>query len=342
MKGFKGEFTRIKGVSERRRLPRLGKIRLGVKKVSQRTGAEYPSETPYFVVPVEVAKVYGEKPVELDVMFAINDIDIIFPQKYTWYGVSKGPKCIGDGERAMRVNEEGVFESRECPCELLESGDCQRRAHLMVLLPHVSLGGVYQIDIGSYHSIVDINSGLEYIDALVGRFAMVPCKLRRMPRETHANGKKQVHYTLSVHFDGNVEMLNALRENTQRVLMGPQFALPAPEDINPAMDEGAVIDVVDEENEIAETESKPKEEEPRPPEPKEEEEPKVDPARPLTKQEQEIQARLMNCTDMQGLTKIFNNLTKGQRQKFLGLFNNIKKSLKQNSEIPPGEEDIPF
>lgn len=124
--------------------------------------------------------------------------------------------------------------------------------------------------------------------------------------------------------------------------MGPQFALPAPEDINPAMDEGAVIDVVDEENEIAETESKPKEEEPRPPEPKEEEEPKVDPARPLTKQEQEIQARLMNCTDMQGLTKIFNNLTKGQRQKFLGLFNNIKKSLKQNSEIPPGEEDIPF
>jgi hypothetical protein len=31
MSGFKGQFTSISGLSEVRRLPRLGKIRLGVK-----------------------------------------------------------------------------------------------------------------------------------------------------------------------------------------------------------------------------------------------------------------------------------------------------------------------
>ena len=40
----------IKGLSEQRRLPRLGKIRLGVKKKNQK-GIEYPASTDYFVCP---------------------------------------------------------------------------------------------------------------------------------------------------------------------------------------------------------------------------------------------------------------------------------------------------
>jgi len=44
-------------------------------------------------------------------------------------------------------------------------------------------------------------------------------------------------------------MLNALRENTQKILMGSQYALPAPENINPAMDDGKV-EYVDEEDVI--------------------------------------------------------------------------------------------
>ena len=256
MAAFKGQFTRIKGVSERRRLPRLGKIRLGIKRISKKSNKEYPVEVDYFVVPPEVEKLYGPEPKELDVMLPVNEIDVVFPQKYTWYGQSRGPKCIGNGENAMRVNEEtGEFEDRECPCALLEEGKCQRRAHLMLILPKISLGGVYQIDIGSYHSIVDINSGLEYVEALIGRFAMIPLKLRRVPRDTYGAGSKQVHYTLSIHADVNVEMLNALRENTQRVLMGSQFALPAPDSINPSMDEGRV-EYVDEED-IIDVEAEP-------------------------------------------------------------------------------------
>ena len=248
MQQFKQQFTRIKDVSDRRRLPRLGKIRLGKKAISKKTGKEYPTETPYFVVPDEVAAIYGDEPTEIDVMLPVNDPEVVFPQNYCWYGQSRGAKCIGNGERAMRANDDGTFEEVDCPCSLLDEKKCQRRAHLMVLIPKVNLGGIYQIDLGSYHSIVDINSGLDYVEAMVGRFAMVPLKLKRIPRDTHADGKKQVHYTLHIHMDVNIEMLNSMRENTQRILTGLNYALPAPENINPQLDDEAPIDYVDEEN----------------------------------------------------------------------------------------------
>ena len=50
----------IKGLTESRRLPRLGKIHLGIKKQSAKSGAWYPSATNYFVVPSEVAEVVGD------------------------------------------------------------------------------------------------------------------------------------------------------------------------------------------------------------------------------------------------------------------------------------------
>ena len=244
MSNFARPKSRIKGVSDVRRLPRLGKIRLGIKAVSGRTGKEYPKETEWFVVPPEVEKIYGPAPTELDVMFPLNEVEAIFPQRYIWYGQSKGAKCIGDGEKANRVTEQGIQEM-ECPCEKLGK-ECQQRAHLMVLLPKVSLGGVYQIDLGSYHSIVDINSGLDYVQAMVGRFAMVPLKLRRVPKETHGSGKKETHYPLMLILEGDIGFINTLRESTNRILTSSQYLLPAPTIENPAMDTEAVTVVEDE------------------------------------------------------------------------------------------------
>ena len=43
MNGFKPQYSSIKGISDKRRLPRLNKIRLGIKKKSQKTGNEYPA-----------------------------------------------------------------------------------------------------------------------------------------------------------------------------------------------------------------------------------------------------------------------------------------------------------
>jgi len=103
--GFVQRVTTIKGLSDKRRLPRLGIIRLGIKKKSAK-GVEYPAEVDYFVVPPEVQKLYGEKPKELDVMIPLNEIEAVFPCAYKHYGSSKGLKCSGDGEKAWRVNEQ--------------------------------------------------------------------------------------------------------------------------------------------------------------------------------------------------------------------------------------------
>lgn len=236
-------FTTIKGVSERRRLPRLGKIRLGVK-VLAKSGQAYPAEVDYFVVPPEVQKIYGPKPKALDVMFPVQDRGVIFPQALKWYGSGRGLKCIGDGERAMRLNDAtGVMEPADCPCPLLESGQCARRAHLMVILPKVNMGGVYQIDMGSYNSIVDLNSGLDYVEAMVGRVAMVPLVLTRVPRETFGGGQRRVHYPLQVSLATNdIGWINRLRTETAVILeRQAAFVLPAPVEENPALDEEGVM-----------------------------------------------------------------------------------------------------
>lgn len=247
MSNIIGSFTRIKDLSDKRRLPRLGKIRLGVKAVAK-TGKEFPREVNHFVVPPEVSAVYGEKPTELDVMFPLNDIDTVFPQAYKFYGSGRGLKCVGNGESAMRLDETTqTMKQRDCPCDLLEQGKCQRRAHLMVMLPMVSMGGVYQIDLGSYHSIVDINSGLDFIQALVGRFAMAPLKLKRVARETHNGGKKTVHYPLQIVLsNADLATVNALRDDNRRVLTAAsRLALAPPEDCNPQFDDGATVSEVD-------------------------------------------------------------------------------------------------
>jgi len=245
---FRQKFTRIKGLSSIRRLPRLGKIRLGIKKVTAK-GKEYPSETDYFVCPAEVCRVCGQKPKELKISFPINDPEVIFPQCYKWYGASKGLKCRGNGVEALRLNEEtGEMEERTCPCELLENGKCKQRASLVFNLLDVGIGGVYQIDLSSYHSIVDINSGIDYARALLNdQIAFVPFKLKRVPKETHNDGKKQIHYTLQLELNITARELKKRMEGTMKVFQAEkmQYEIEAPkEDVNPVYDskeDGAVI-----------------------------------------------------------------------------------------------------
>lgn len=238
MEGLKNIYTRIKGISERRRLPRLGKIRLGIKQVN-RQGISYPVETSHFVVPAEVARVYTDKPIELDIMLPLDDPEAVFPQRLVWFGMSKGPKCMGDGEMARRLQEDGTWKDRECPCELLDQKKCSKRAYLLALLPTVSLAGVYQIDISSYHSIVDLNSGMDYVRALTGRLAMVPLKLCRVPRETHGSGRKEIHYPLQLRLNTDITLLNAIRADRSILapLRIPEASVENPELDDPSKDE---------------------------------------------------------------------------------------------------------
>jgi len=248
-------FTRIKGLSEARRLPRLGKIRLGIKvpnkdkdpaKCSCKgvgcSKCTHPKETEYFICPPEVTRFYGTEPTELDVMFPIEDEEMCFPQAYKLYGSQRGIKCTGDGERALRANEKtGEMEDVECPspdnCNFCKNDkgkpQCSRCGNLMMLLPKVSMGGVYQIDTGSIHSTIDVNSGIDVCRAMLGRISLVPLKLKRVPRVTHGSGIKEIHYTLQLEVAVNIEQLQAYRRD-QNLIMAPgiQYLLPEPDIIN--------------------------------------------------------------------------------------------------------------
>ena len=236
------QFTEIQGLSEIKRLPRLGKIRLGirVKKKAKdercKHGPEdtcmyctYPKETSYFVVPDEVAAVHGKQPTALDILLPVNDMSIVFPQALEYYGMGAGLKCTGDGKRALRMNEDTrIMEGRECPCEYLTQGKCTQRGHLSVILFKVSMGGVYQIDTSSFNSIVDINSSTAYIERMIGRYAMVPLTLTRNPIETHHDGKRQTHYTMRIELKGDIAFINKLKKEKKNILVGPRIQLQAP------------------------------------------------------------------------------------------------------------------
>lgn len=242
------KFTRIKGdYSEVRRLPRLGKIRLGVKRQTQ-GGKQYPSETEHFVCPAEVEAVYGPTPTELDVMLPLEDPEQVLVQKFARYGASAGLKCHGNGEQAEQLNEQTKqWEPRQCPCPALKSeknpkGDCTPQTHLLVLLPKVSMGGCYQITTRSFHSTVGLNSSLDYTRGLAGRIALLPMKLRRVPQETHHDGKKQTHYILSLVLDATLPQIADIRGNPDSLLIPARYQIEGPQDENPLMDPVDIID----------------------------------------------------------------------------------------------------
>ncbi len=247
-------ITKVKGISDVRRLPRLGKIRLGVKKTSS-SGKSYPAETSYFVVPPEVEAIYGPQPTVLDVRFPVDDMDIIFPQAYERWGSNHIIQCQGDGEVAWERGEGDSWIERACPCELLDKKKCSFRARLMVMLWKVSLAGVYQIDTGSKTSAFAIQSGIDYIINLIGRAAMIPCLLIREETIISYEGKAMKHYTMKLHLaQDEIKAVETFRNDPLRIT----YSVAEPEVTDPTHDpEGPVIPagVTDEEKEALATEA---------------------------------------------------------------------------------------
>jgi len=140
----------------------------------------------------------------------MEDKDLIAPQWYKRYGSgSSRPLCRGDGETAIcavvakdpktgKMAPTGELEEIECSgqdCEHYQSKHCRHTMNLMFILEQAVDGGVFQLDTSSFHSIVNFNSSWDYIRALTGgRIAMVPLKLRLIPKEvTPPSGKKLVY-----------------------------------------------------------------------------------------------------------------------------------------------------
>ena len=296
--GFFKRFTKIRGknpISSIRRLTWKGKIRLGIQvpTIARDKDGKYkkdqngdfiqrrdkfgelkfhPKEVPHFICPKEVKAMFGEEPTELNIAFPLSglnenglpDIGGLFPQAYKWYGSSRGLKCTGNGETAMRANEKGIFEEMECPCDKFGQKDgCSKRASLFFFIPDISMGGIYVIDSGSWNTMVDVQSGiylaLELLkDPITDEYnsiTMLPFKLRRMQKETQHEGRKDKHWPLTCELDLPIEDIKKIRTG-KTLFLGQRKVYQIPEREEEIEKEGAVIEKPEPEEEVKKEEEK--------------------------------------------------------------------------------------
>ncbi len=238
----------IKGVTGVVRLPRLGKIRLGIKKENA-DGIPYPCPTDYFVCPEEVKKVFGEKPQELRIMFPTDDQAQWASQYLRCYSASRGLVCRGDGETAVaRIDirsgdianrNSAETELKEIPCNpakcgYYQSARCRRVMNLQFLLPDCPGFGVYQLDTSSFYSIVNVNSCLELIRGTCGRLSMLPLALRLVEQEVQPEGKKKTARVLNLTAPYSLaEIQRYAQVPPGQVLLLPPPDNEAPDDLFP-------------------------------------------------------------------------------------------------------------
>jgi len=230
----------IKDVSDVRRMPRLGKIRLGIK-VEVEGKNPYPRATDYFVVPDEIKKVVGDEPKNLNIMFPTENPDEFAQQWYRCYSFSQGLICKGDGSTAIRkidvangdiashTTEEWTRKEWGCDpdtCEQYSEKQCRRVMNLLFLIPEVPGLGVWQLDTTSFYSIVNINSCVDLIKRLCGRISMIPLTLSLEPQIVEPPGiKKKTVNILQIRSDVKLAEIQKLgRIAPEKIL------LPAPEE----------------------------------------------------------------------------------------------------------------
>jgi hypothetical protein len=242
----------IQGLTEKRRLPRLGKIHLGIKKTKTVNGkeVEYPSAVDYFVCPPEVQNIFGEKPKELRILIPVEDEERFASQYYRCYSKTRGLICKGDGVNAVRMVDEDTgaladskskkVVMKDTPCQGRECPDynkqCREVMNLQFLLPEVAGLGIWQVDTGSINSIRNINSASELIKRIYGRISMIPLTLTIEPHEVQdPDGKKRNVYVLNLRT--NQTLLELMETATaKRLTTGePDTVLPTPDDELPEL-----------------------------------------------------------------------------------------------------------
>lgn len=244
----------IKGLSEIRRLPRIGKIHLGVKNTSDKSGGIYPTQTDYFVIedkntPKEIIQkikeIYGERPQHLDIYFFSDNIEDIFPQYLKRY--SKGQLlCKGNGETAQSIDPK-TGEAKEIPClykncPYYQQKLCKTIGHLKFCIQGIP-GGFFQIDTSSKNSIIQINTAIDMIKQQNnGHIANILLKLTLVPIQVQVRNEnttfKKTTYILNIYQDSNnlntnKENINAAMSSSNNNIIFDEDDKEVPEDLFP-------------------------------------------------------------------------------------------------------------
>ena len=228
----------IQGISEIVRLPRLDRIRLGIKKKTN--DVVYLEPTYYFICSPEVRKVFGDKPSALRIMFPTEDETQWANLFLRCYSVSRNLICRGDGETALaRVDNEtgattagGVTNTglREITCNpdsctYYRQGQCQWVMNLQFLIPDCPGFGIYELGTSSPYSILNINLSLGLIRSIYGRLAMIPLCLKLEKHGVKAGENKKTERFLRLTVCHSV---GGIKKDAQ-MPSGQEFLLPAPD-----------------------------------------------------------------------------------------------------------------
>ncbi len=246
----------IKDLTERRRIPRLGKLRLGIKAVNA-NGREYPKAVDYFVVTSEdpgmaeaFRAAYGDKPKAIEIAFPTDHPEDWASQFYRNYSRSRGLVCKGDGEEATRLvfagdsskapaghDPSGKRETEWVPvectgkkCPFCEKGDCKGTMFLQFLIPSIPGLGVWQLDTSSVNSILNVNSSVDLIQRVCGKIAMLPLTLRVVPMQVTPGGIKKTVWVLQLDIPVRLNELSGR-------LMLPEAEDEIPEELYPTPEE---------------------------------------------------------------------------------------------------------
>lgn len=252
----------IHGLSEQRRLPRLGKIRLGIKVTKKRQDNSeytYPSAVDYFVLPEELKKYLGEKPTEIPIMIPVEDDEVWCNQYYKCYSYTRGLTCRGDGVTCRRMvdmatgdkagkdtkGEVTWKEGLSCDgrnCNYYKADDCKETMNLQFIMPDIPGLGVWQIDTGSINSIRNINNAAAMVRAVYKRISFIPLTLTLEEQEVvnPDDGKKKKVHVLNLRTRGTLkELMLEASKPVSELLIPPPADDEAPMD-NP--ENGKVIE----------------------------------------------------------------------------------------------------
>ena len=159
---------------------RLGKIKLGIKAKSP-SGAEYPKDVDYFVIPDEYKAALGEKPQELRISLAFPELESNFTTKAAMYKQNGARACWTNDDalahRYMQPEGSAKYQWTEmvCPnveCEFRKTKKCTERGEFSFMIPESKAVGTFFLKTGSKVGIDRILTALQSLNAMTqGRTA---------------------------------------------------------------------------------------------------------------------------------------------------------------------------
>jgi len=231
----------IKDLTDSVRLPRLGKIHLGIRHPEK----GYPMKTDYFVfdkdhpVTPEAHRIFGTEPRLLRIYIPSEDDNVWCAQYYQSYDMTHGLVCRGDGDKALMMvdnkteelagpkSEQVSLVDIPCPgkeCKHYQAKKCHERMSLRFLIPELPGLGVWQIDTGSINSILNVNSSASLIRSAFKRISLIPLELTLEPCQVNnpETGKKQTVYVLNLRTNVTiVQLAEQAREESRKLLVAP-------------------------------------------------------------------------------------------------------------------------